>query len=169
MRHLKDVQRSSELPARLSGRLWTCTPEEAMAPLSHSGGSAGGFFFGFCFSARVDIFLYCCWTILTILCRNCACSLKSIAHVPLLYSLSYVPENAYLELTCHTSTSCSTNLHRDPTTHQAYCSLRILSQCCLNFDYYCIYVVWTFYRTLPGVRDPLPNSSVCAMPVAPCT
>ena len=80
---LKDVQRSSELSPSLGGRLLTYTPRKDMTPLHQNGRRVSGFLFLLCFGACMEIFLYCCFTILKLVGRDCAYSSRSIVHRPL--------------------------------------------------------------------------------------
>ena len=117
----------------------TYTPGEDRTSLHQTGRGVRGFLFPLCFGACVEIFLYCCFTIL----KNCWQRLGLFLTVQgtqtslwtdrdsLCYWTGRPPLNS---LTCPTSTSYSANAHRDPTTCQAPCSLRTFLEHHLEFQ-----------------------------------
>lgn len=95
---LKDVQRSSERSPSLGGRLQIYTPRKDTTPLRQNGRRVSGCLFLLCFGACMEIFLYCCFTILKLVGRDWAYSSRSVVHRPLQVA-SPTEQEASCELT----------------------------------------------------------------------
>lgn len=151
----------------------TYTPREDRTSLHQTGRGVRGFLFPFCFGACVEIFLYCCFTIL----KNCWQRLGLFLTVqgtdltlnrqrqPLLlnrkasFELTSLPHFYFLfskrsQRPYHLPGSL---LSKDFPWTSPWISVT------------CLFASWTFIRAPHGVWDPLLDSSVCAAHIVPCT